>query len=434
MDRTRPCGPALLAVLTGWIALAGPPASAATAAWSRQFGTRQADEALAVALDRSGNAYVAGWTFGTLPGQTSAGTVDAFVRKVDPEGNELWTRQFGSWESDFARSVAIGPSGDVYVVGETNGTLPGQRSAGGRDAFLRRYDPEGSERWTRQFGGRGGEVATGVAVDGAGEAYVVGTTAAALPGQRWAGDYDAFIGKYDGAGRELWTRQFGSVAGDGARGIALDPAGRPTLVGSTEGSLVDQRSAGGFDAFIRQYDTSGEHMWTRQFGTPADDYGVAVAVDRLGDPTVVGSTDGALSGESSGGGTEAFLRRFDSAGTPRWTHQFGTGSADEGWGVAVDGAGDTYVVGTTQPRSLTQTTPAKTHCFARKYGVAGQELWAEAFGTDDTDLAFSVAVDQSGHLSVAGSTKGTLSGQKSHGERDAYLTRLAPGAGGGAAR
>jgi hypothetical protein len=152
---------------------------------------------------------------------------------------------------------------------------------------------------------------------------------------------------------------------------------------------------------------------------------VAVAIDRLGDPTVVGSTDGALPGESSAGGTEAFLRRFDPAGTARWTHQFGTGPADEGWGVAVDEASNTYVVGTTEPRSLAQTAPAKTHCFARKYGAAGQELWVKFFGTEDTDLAFSVAVDQNGHLYVAGSTKGTLAGQASHGERDAYLMRFA---------
>ncbi len=426
MDRTRPRGPALLLVLALSVGFQGPAlASPGVSAWTRQFGTRQPDEALAVALDGSGHAYVVGWTFGTLPGQASAGTVDAFVRKVNPEGNDLWTRQFGSWDSDFARSVAVGPAGDVYVVGETEGTLPGQHSAGGRDAFIRRYDPDGTERWTRQFGGRGGEVATGVAIDPAGDAYVVGTGAAALPGQTWAGDYDAFIRRYDGAGNELWTRQFGTTAGEGVRGIALDAAGRPTVVGSTEGSLPGQRWAGGFDAFIRQYDGAGNELWTRQFGSPADDYAVAVAMDRLGNPTVVGSTNGALPGESSAGGTEAFLRRFDPAGTPRWTHQFGTGSADEGWGVAVDSAGNTYVVGTTEPRSLGQTAPGKTDCFARKYGPAGEELWVKQFGTEDTDLAFSVAVDESGHPYLAGSTKGALPGQAPQGERDAYLMRFA---------
>jgi hypothetical protein len=108
-----------------------------------------------------------------------------------------------------------------------------------------------------------------------------------------------------------------------------------------------------------------------------------------------------------------------------WSHQFGTGSADEGWGVAVDAANNTYVVGTTEPSSALQTTPPRTHCFARKYDPAGTELWATQFGSDDTDLAFSVAVDQPGHAYVAGSTRGSLPGQASYGDRDAYLMRFA---------
>jgi len=238
VDRTRPRGPALLLALALSVGFEGPAlASPGTSAWTRQFGTRRADEAQAVALDGSGNAYVVGWTFGTLPGQAPAGTVDAFVRKVDSKGNELWTRQFGSWDSDFARSVAVGPSGDAYVVGETEGTLPGQHSSGGRDAFIRQYDRDGTVRWTRQFGGPGGDGATGVAVDAAGDAYVVGTTAASLPGQTWAGDYDAFIRKYDVTGDELWTRQFGSPADDYGVAVGLDRLGNPTVVGSTGSSL-----------------------------------------------------------------------------------------------------------------------------------------------------------------------------------------------------
>lgn len=404
----------------------GAPARASGdgSGWTRQFGSGSPDEALGVALDRAGDAYVVGWTGGTLSGQVSAGAVDAFVRKVDPAGKELWTRQFGSWERDFARAVAVEDAGDAYVVGEIYGTLPGQSSAGGYDAFVRKYDPAGKELWTRQFGGGGGEGAWGVALDAAGNAYVVGTTGAALPEQSPAGSFDAFVRKYDPADNEVWTRQFGSKVGDGGRGVAVDASGNVSVVGTTEGSLAGQTSAGGFDAYIRQYDPAGQEIWTRQFGSSADDYAVAVANDLAGNPTVAGSTDGTLPGQTSGGGTEAFLRRFDPAGTARWTHQFGTGSADEGWGVAVDAAGNTYVIGTTEARSLIQTTPAKTDCFARKYDPAGKELWVNQFGTEDTDLAFSVAVDPAGHAHVAGSTKGTLPGQASHGERDAYVLKF----------
>ncbi|MCH8979561.1 MAG: SBBP repeat-containing protein, partial [Armatimonadetes bacterium] len=77
----------------------------------------------------------AGGTSGTLPGQTSAGNFDAFVRKYDADGNEVWTRQFGGSGSDRASGISVDASG-VYVAGSTTGTLPGQTSAGSADAFV----------------------------------------------------------------------------------------------------------------------------------------------------------------------------------------------------------------------------------------------------------------------------------------------------------
>lgn len=107
--------------------------------WTRQFGTSTSDQANAVAVDASG-VYVAGYTRGTLPGQTSAGSWDVFLRKYDAAGREVWTRQFGTSAFDVAFAVAADPSG-VYVAGGTDGTFPGQTNAGGADAFLAKLVP-----------------------------------------------------------------------------------------------------------------------------------------------------------------------------------------------------------------------------------------------------------------------------------------------------
>src|SRR5437762_3541924 len=123
--------------------------------WLRQFGSdftgsgQGLDPARAVAAD--GNVYVVGDLPHALPGQTSAGGVDAYVRKYDAAGAELWTRQFGTAVNDFPGGLAADASG-VYVAGSTHGTLPGQTSAGDEDAFVRKYDAAGTELWTRQFG------------------------------------------------------------------------------------------------------------------------------------------------------------------------------------------------------------------------------------------------------------------------------------------
>src|SRR5438552_8346442 len=111
--------------------------------WVRQFGTFRAtdqpDPARSVVAD--GSVYVAGDIPGfylpALPGQTGAGGLsDAYVRKYDANGAELWTRQFGTEDLDFAYGLAVDSSG-VYVAGATDNALPGQTSAGDFDAYVR---------------------------------------------------------------------------------------------------------------------------------------------------------------------------------------------------------------------------------------------------------------------------------------------------------
>jgi hypothetical protein len=89
-------------------------------------------------LDASGNVYVAGETFGALPGQKSAGLYDAYVRKYDSAGAEHWTRQLGAGSNDYGFSVSVDGSGSVYLAGYTDGALPGQSFAGYYDAFIAR--------------------------------------------------------------------------------------------------------------------------------------------------------------------------------------------------------------------------------------------------------------------------------------------------------
>jgi hypothetical protein len=406
--------------------LLSPPATVLgeTAGWTRQFGTTGADRAEGVALDEAGDVYVAGWTMGTLPGQTSAGTLDAFVRRYDPAGGEVWTRQFGSWERDFARAVATDGAGSVYVVGETYGVLPGQAPAGGFDAFVRKYDPAGGEVWTRQFGGGGGEGAWGVAVDDRGAAYVVGSTGGALPGQASAGGFDAFVRKYDPDGHALWTRQFGSPRFDGARGVAFDPMGNVVVVGNTAGDLPGQGSAGGIDAFIRRYDPEGSELWTHQFGALADDFGVAVAVDRTGRASVVGTTDDVLPGQAAAGSTDVFLSAYDRAGQPGWTRQFGTTVVDDGFGIALDGGGNAYVAGNTDGTLPGQTSAGKGDVFVRRYDPYGDAIWTLQFGSPDWDSAGGIAIDRAGALYVVGETSAALPGQVSAGQRDAFVVKI----------
>jgi hypothetical protein len=171
------------------------------ATWTRQFGSSDDDTASGIAADSSG-VYVAGGTRGALPNQ-NAGNYDAFVRKYGLDGTTGWTKQFGTTGYDFADGVALdAPRGLqtdpplVYVVGGTSGTLPGESSQGSSDAYARAYKKDGSIYWTDQFGTSAPDGAKAVAGVGS-VAYVAGRTDGTFTGQMSKGYTDAFLRKYD---------------------------------------------------------------------------------------------------------------------------------------------------------------------------------------------------------------------------------------------
>ena len=111
---------------------------------------------------------------------------------------------------------------------------------------------EGKVAWTHQFRSEEDVLPSHVAVDGNGNVYVAGMTGAALAGQVSAGASDAFLRQYDSAGPELWTRQFGMEGMDIARVVSTDPMGNVYVGGSVEGALPGQTSSGEYgDSFIR---------------------------------------------------------------------------------------------------------------------------------------------------------------------------------------
>ena len=328
--------------------------------WVRQFCSNNTTHVNAVSVDPSG-LYVAGVTYGTFPEQTSAGGADIFVRKYDTNGTELWTRQFGTSQNDLVYGISVDSTG-IYVAGITLGTFPGQTSAGGADGFVRKYDTNGTELWTRQFGTSQNDYAEGMSVDSTG-IYVAGVTCGTFPEQTSAGGADGFVRKYDTNGTEGWTRQFGTYAWDVVYGISVDSTGI-YVDGITPGTFPGQTSAGGQDAFVRKYDTNGTQVWTRQFGTSQNDYAEGISVDSTG-IYVAGHTLGTFPGQTSAGGADGFVRKYDTSGTELWTRQFGTYDPDAVYGISVDSTG-IYVAGGTWGTFPGQTKGCEVDAFVVK--------------------------------------------------------------------
>jgi len=242
----------LVAGLATALAFVASPAGAEAPydlAWTRQLGTSAYDVSFGVAADAAGNVFISGTTRGSLGGQPNAGYGDAFVAKYDASGKLLWTRQLGTSGDDDSCGVAADAAGNVFISGETSGNLGGQPNAGGYDAFVAKYDASGKLLWTRQLGTSARDVSFGVAADADGNVFISGETSGSLGGPK-AGNADAFVAKYDASGNLLWTRQLGTFAGDVSYGVAADAAGNVFISGFTWGSLGGQPNAGVDDVFV----------------------------------------------------------------------------------------------------------------------------------------------------------------------------------------
>jgi hypothetical protein len=163
--------------------------------WQRQLGTASTENAFAVAIDQNDEVYVAGCTTGLLGDNADdahPGNYDAFLAKLDKQGERLWVRQFGAEEAEFARSVAVDREGNLILAGETAEGV-GASYHGYYDAFARKYDGLGRVLWTRQFGASDtDDDARGVATARSGHAFATGYTGGALWGPN-AGGYDMFV-------------------------------------------------------------------------------------------------------------------------------------------------------------------------------------------------------------------------------------------------
>lgn len=417
--------------------------------WIDQFGTAGSDFADGVAADAN-FGYSTGRVASdfALPGQSSAGSVDTFVRKYDDSGNIVWTRQFGTSDFDGFSKIAT-LDGIQYVVGVTTGTFPGETANGGVDTFIRAYDAAGNPLWTRQIGTAGGDFSLDVAADASG-VYVLGFTSGTFPGQVSAGSDDFYLAKLALDGSVLWVRQFGTSGLDPAiftlGGVDMDDTG--IYVASTVPlALPGQVSVGDTDAFLRKLDLDGNELWTYQFGTPCTEVLSDIDVQG-GDVFLAGATTGMLdnpgfarcssppgSGNNSGGQASTFVQRRSGDGAVLWTKQYAGSSGLSGFtlakGIAANDDGvfvASEAVTPRKPRLIDLECPIgrpSEDIEVRMLANNGHLVWTRQLGSTARDTPSGIAVNDAGVL-VAGTTECRLEGETTAGARDAYTLQLTP--------
>ncbi|MDX2235923.1 MAG: hypothetical protein NW203_00025 [Hyphomonadaceae bacterium] len=188
-----------------------------------------------------------------------------------------------------ARATATAPDGSVYVLADIANASGDQPVKGVRDVALLKYDSAGKLLSTRTLGAAQEAQGFGLAVAADGRVAVSGAVTGALQGAGVnAGAADSFITVFDDDGAELWTARRGAAKADSTLALAFGADGVLYAAGKTASALTGQIALGGEDSYLRAYSSTGQELFTRQFGTSGDDAASALHVrDEGGGVTTV---------------------------------------------------------------------------------------------------------------------------------------------------
>ena len=435
--------------------------------YSTYLGGSSQDFGRGIAVDGAGSAYVTGdaisVNFPVLsPSQGAfAGNDDAFVTKFDATGARVYSTYLGGSGADIGHGIAVDGAGAAYITGQTassnfpvlsasQGALAGP---GTFDAFVTKLDATGARVYSTYLGGSDIDEGYGIAVDSAGAAYVTGRTASSnfpvLSASQgvFGGFIDAFVTKFNAAGARVYSTYLGGSSSDFGRGIAVDGAGSAYITGWTSSPNFPVLTAsqgvlgGNEDVFVTRLDATGARVYSTYLGGSSSDFGHGIAVDGVGAAYVTGRTQSpnfpVLSASQGlfAGVIDAFVTKFDATGARVYSTYLGGSNVDEGRGIAVNGAGSAYVTGWTASTNFPVLSASQgafggfEDVFVTKLDTTGARVYSTYLGGSDMDEGYGIAVDGTGAAYVTGRT-GTnfpvLSASQGvyAGSGDAFVTKL----------
>jgi hypothetical protein len=315
-----------------------------TLLWATYYGGTGFEDGYSCAVDGSGNVYLAGQTNSatniasgghqnTITG--FIGSTDAFLVKFNSSGTRQWATYYGGQNSDCGRSCTIDASGNIYLAGYTGSTTNiasgGHQDTDGGDwdAFLVKFNSVGVRQWATYYGGTGADYGYSCAVDANTNVYMAGWTASitniALIGHQNihnGGFSDAFLVKFNSAGVRQWATYYGGITLDYGYTCAVDDSDNVYLAGHTQSTTNiaagghQDTNGGGRDAFLAKFNSAGTRQWATYNGGTGGDYASSCAVDGSGNVYLAGGTSSTTNIASGGhqntigGGIDAFLAKF----------------------------------------------------------------------------------------------------------------------------
>ncbi|MCU0435737.1 MAG: T9SS type A sorting domain-containing protein [Bacteroidia bacterium] len=411
--------------------------------WVTYCGGFDADELYAEALCPNGDLLTAGRSQSlNFPVDTNAvqvnnaGSYDAIVCRIKPDGTKRWCTYLGGSSFDNAWSAAA--IGDDFVVcGSTNSNnFPVVNAAqnvigGSFDAFITRFDSNGTIIWSTYFGGSAAEQGLAIAVDSADRIFIGGSgNSANMPavGGGWqttpGGQLDAFVARLSVTGVPLWSTFCGGTGTEDVHDLTTGPGGLIAACGETFSSNFPttpnafQTGVTGLnDAYLLVMDTAGNRLYNTCLGGFNGEDANGVRFDAAGNIYIAGfsqSPDFPVTGtqfqNTHNGGSDAFVARFNPNGQLYWATFLGSPTAEQALCLSLSGK-YLYVGGTTDSPLFTVGTLAEQDTLAGgndgfycKFDTAGNWITASFFGGVSSDGIYGIVLNADTMAYLVGNT------------------------------
>ena len=336
------------------------------------------DKAVAIAVDASGNVYVTGESHG-----------DFCTIKYNSAGVQQWVAIYNSPGNvyDVAYSIAVDVTGNVYVTGCGDG------GTSNFDYVTVKYNSLGIQQWVARYNGQqnGIDEAYSIAIDGSGNVYVTGKSAGYMD------NCDYCTIKYNSSGVQQWVARYDGVGSgnDEAYSLVLDGSNNVYVTGRSWQN-------GTYDYCTIKYNSSGVQQWVAMYNGPGNYWDEAHSI------TVDGSGNVYVTGWSYGNGTDYdyCTIKYNSSGVQQWIARYnGPGNRwDKAYSIALDGSGNVYVTGVS-----CFISGADYSCCTIKYSSAGVQQWVNIYENlwNSSDYAKSIAIDRNGNVYVTGVSYGS---------------------------
>ncbi|GAB4342173.1 MAG: hypothetical protein OHK0038_22020 [Flammeovirgaceae bacterium] len=426
-------------------------------AWLRSVGGANDEVIRGTFLDAQNNTHIVGTFRGTMSigGQSLAsnGFLDLFMAKLDPNGNFVWQKSFGSSTgSDLAVDVDGDAMGNMYVTGMFskninfgNGILLNAGTSDD-DVFVAKFDANGTCLWAKMGIGDATDYGNEINVTSDNKILTIGFANRGITFENTtlnnATNYGMFVSKHNSSGALEWAKLFSSTGEVSGRGISADASGNALITGTFQGTLtlgttsLTATSANG-DVFIAKLDANGNTLWAKKFGQTGDNYARGIDSDSEGNIYVSGVYDTQISFGSisltSNGQKDIFLVKFDANGNAIWAKSIGSTGNDEGCEIEVNTNGNVFFTGSyTGTLTLNNETFAAKglrDVFVAKTDKNGNFIWQKTMGSPQDDVNYAIGLNRTNENVVTVGTFASTFSQAAQsvtslGSYDSYISLI----------